>query len=283
MDATISRGGTSVTLPVASQGGDPLVSTDVGKPHMNIRDNGGSINPRFVDQWNHLETFSLLGRFDGSGAYSDAIKLADLIKTPSSGNDLTLDIPLSEYDSNIPVAPAFGVDESLTLTYPSGWTNAVEVELSLTRVGQTLGGVSQTATTPTASGSGPIQLSRGPDTVDLVEGVEVSRGVGRPNDGSNRTPNSQPIYIPKHKLAYDAFELNFEYTENPVQNTQDITDLFSQQLGTRPLELDFNGIYNLGKFSVVPDGSQALRHTRVAGEEGVSQIPTVNLRRVLGR
>jgi len=36
----------------------------------------------------------------------------------------------------------------------------------------------------------------------------------------------------------------------------------------------------MGQFNVVPQGGTALRHTRAAGEQGVTLLPTLKLRRV---
>lgn len=111
--------------------------------------------------------------------------------------------------------------------------------------------------------------------------VVVERSVGRPNDSEQKRVNTpQPAYTYKRGNAFDGFEIGFQNLTNPVDVTTDLYDLFSSPLGTTPLTLNFDGIYGLGEFSVVPDGSGALRHIRAAGEKGVVQYPVLSLRRV---
>lgn len=282
VDATISRGGTSVSLPLVSDSsGDPIAIRTLGKPNLEIQQTG-SILPRHIDQWSGLLQYNLLGRLMGSSAYDDAITLADLIKSNSNGTELTLDIPLDEYDDTIRVAPAAGQDEALSLAYEPGRKNQVDVDIGLTRIEQTLSGGNQPANTPTTSGSGPIQLTNGSTTVDLSTDVTVSRGVGRPQSVVRRAPNQNyPNHIDKFKGATDKIELGFEFVDNVVSQTNDIARLFQGQLGRDSLTLDFQGLYGLGAFSVVPDGSNAMRLNRPAGEQGTTVVPSVNLVRVL--
>ena len=282
VNATLERNGTSVDVELLANGaGTPLVSRDIGRPNLEIQETG-SINPRHVDQWSGLEQYTISGKLTGSNAYSRAITLMDLIKSNSNGNKLSLNIGMSEYDTDINVVPAAGQDAACTVEYNPGWRNYLEVDLSLTRINQIVGSGDQPANTPTASGSGPIQLSYRGTTIDLVEDVTVTRSVGRPQSVVRRVPNADnPNYIDKFKTASDRFELSFEFTENAVSQVNDIVDLFSTKLARSSLTLDFQGLYGLGAFNVVPDGSGALRHTRVSGEEGTGLIPTVALRRVL--
>jgi hypothetical protein len=207
----------------------------------------------------------------------------DLIKSNSNGNTLTLNIGMSEFDTDINVVPAAGQDQALTTVYNPGWRNYVEVDLSLTRVSEIVGGADQSASTPTAMGSGPIQIGNGSTTVNLTEGVEVQRSVGRPQSVVRRSPNDLfPIYVDKHKTAFDGFELSFEITESTVSTVNDLVDLFSQKLGRNSLNLNFQGLFGMGSFNVVPTGSGALRAQRVSGEQGTNNVPTIQLRRVFG-
>lgn len=281
VDATLSRDGTSVDIPlVDSSSGTPLISKDLGKPNLDLQETG-DINPRHIDQWSGNEQYTLLGRFTGSNAYQDARTLFSLIKSNSNGNDLTLDIPLSDFDDQIIVAPAATQDESLSMSFVPGHKDWVEVDLATTRVSQTLGGADQPANIPTAAGSGPIQISDGSTTVDLVNDIEVSWACGRPNSSIRRRPTGKyPRYYDKHKTSAESFELSCRFTDSAVSMTNDIVGMFGQQLGRQSLTLDFNGVYGLGEFNVIPDGSQALRHTRESGRKGTTMIPTVNLRRV---
>lgn len=282
VNATVERNGTSVDVELLASGsGTPLVSRDIGKPNLDIQQTG-SINPRKIDQWSGLEQYTLSGKLTGSNAYSRAITLVDLIKSNSNGNELTLNIGMNEFDTDINVVPAAGQEQAATVEYNPGWRDYVEVDLSLTRVSKILGGADQPASTPTASGSGPIQLTYRGTTIDLDKGVSVQRSVGRPQSVVRRSPSSRnPSYVDKHKTAYDGFELALEITDNTISTVNDIVDMFSTQLKRSSITLDFNGVYGMGEFNVVPTGSGALRTQRVSGEQGTNSIPTIQLRRVL--
>lgn len=278
--ATLTRGSTTVELPlITNSSGTPLAIRSIGKPNLNIQPTG-AIDPRHIDQWSGNEQYNLLGRFIDSNAYSDAIELADLIKSNSDGTELTLNINMSEFDSDIPVAPSAGQDQAVSISYLPGRRDEVHIDLGLTRIKETIAGSTQPASTPTASGSGPIQITDGTKTVDLVEGVEVTRNIGRPNSVVRRSTDQYPIHIDKHKTAADTFELSLQFTDNTVSQVNDLVDIFNSQLGRDSLTLSFNGLYGLGDFSVVPSGSEALRAVRSSGEQGTNLVPSINLRRV---
>jgi len=281
VDVTVARGGTSVTIPLLSDSAqDPLLPVDVGKPNQNFQ-NSGDLDPRVSDFWSVQKTYNIFGRLTGDGAYSDARKLADLIKSNSDGIQLTLDVPLPEFDSTFNVAPAVGVSEALSLAYPPGGRNRVDVELSLTRISETLAGATQNASTPTSPGTGPINITDGTNTVDLRTDVTVNRLIGRPNSTVRKRPDqSFPVHIDHQKAAYEAFELSYKEV-GLMTNVSNLVDIFEKPLGRGSLTLDFNGVYQLGQFDVVPEGSNALRHVRQSGEGAVSPVPTINLRRVI--
>lgn len=280
-EATLERGNTSVSLPLLSDSsGTPLVVRSIGKPNLNIQETG-AINPRFNDFWSGLEQYTLTGRFDGPNAYSDAITLCDLIKSHPDGSPITLNIDMPDYDSDMSVVPGAGQDGALSVVYNPGWRNYVEVDLSLTRVSGTAGEADQPANTPTANGGGAITLSDGVDTVELTSDIEVTRSVGRPQDVVRRTTASRdPNHIAKYKTASDTFELSFEFTEGTVTETNKVVNMFRRQLGRNSLTLDFQGLYGLGAFDVIPDGSEAVRHNRQAGYKSSGLVPSVTLRRV---
>lgn len=281
MEATLTRGSTEVTIPLLGESQDPIVNVDFGKPELQIQQTGAS-DPRAMDQWSGVESYNLLGKYTTSNAYQNAIDLAELIKGYSGGEPMYLNIPMDEFDSNIMVSPAAGQDESVSMTYPAGYTERVDLDLSLTRVRKTFGDGSQEETTPTATGTGPIQFKYQNTTVDLSANVEVSRGVGRPNSSVDRSKQTYPNYFDKRKAAYDAFELSFEFVENATDTiTSLVNDIFKPKSGRQGIKLDFNGLYGLGEFAVVPDGTQAIRYQRISGEQGISQVPTVNVRRIL--
>jgi len=281
MKATLSRNGTSVDLPlVEDSSGAPVAIRGVGKPNLEIRDTG-SVNPRFSDQWSGLDQYTLVGRFYGQDAHSDALTLADLAKTNDPDNPLLLNIDSPEFDSDITVVPGAGQQGAVTLAYEPGVKNVVIADVSLTRVSDIQGSIQQQATTPTASGSGPIQISRGSTTVDLELDVTVDRSIGRPNDTTKRNVDADPYYIAKAKSAYDEFELSVTYTQDTISTINDLVDIFRPQLGRDSLTLDFNGLYGMGAMNVAPVGSEAIRFVRNSGTSGVSIVPKITLRRVI--
>lgn len=279
-NATIERGSTSVTLPlVDSQSGTPVFVRSIGKPQLQIQETG-SIQPRHIDVWSGNLQYTLLGRLTDSSAYTKAITLADLIKENGNGTPLTLNANISEVDTDIQAVPAAGQDQSLQLVYPPGRRNEVQVDLGLTRVSRSEG-YDQPANTPTASGTGPIQITDGSTTVDLTADVEVTRNVGRPNSVVRRSPEEYPWHVDTHKTAADTFELSLQFVDNAITKVNNVAELFSQKLGRSSLDLKFNGLYGMGTLSVVPEGSEAIRLVRPSGEQGTNVIPTINLRRVI--
>ena len=191
--ATLSRGQTSVEIPLLGEGGNILSAVDLGKPDLIVHDKGGSPFPRVQDQWSGFGQFNINGVFRGSNAYSDVIELVNLLLSDGGGDPMILDIPaLDELESNITVAPSAEADRALNLNYQPGRREHVEVDLGLTRIGQTLGGYDRTITTPTASGSGPVELSDGSTTVQLINDRVVDRYVGRPNDVVRKSQGTFP-------------------------------------------------------------------------------------------
>lgn len=278
--ATLSRGSTSVEIPLIASGSTPLVSRDTGRPNLELQPNG-ELDPRHSDQFSGLETYTLLGRFHGANAYADAVSLADLIKSNANGTPLRLDIGMPEYDSNMKVCPAAGQEEAVSFNYPAGKTNTVEIDVGLSRIAETFGGTPQPASTPTATGTGPVTISNGRSTIQLVQDIQVSRGVGRPQSQIKKNTNKQyPNHYEKTKTAYDAFELSLQFNSNTVDKINTLADMFTRKLRRDSLTLDFQGQYGLGAFNVVPSGSGALRHVRQSGKKDTMIVPTIKLRRV---
>jgi len=276
--ATLSRGNTTIEIPLEREGGDLLVASSFGKPEVQIRSSGGTLNPRANDRWSGVHNIELEGTlFD----YQTSHDLADLIKSASE-QPLTLDIPSSLYPDTLAVAPSAGADTALTLTYPAGKRDQVDVSLSLTRVGDVQGTGTQQATTPTASGNGPVQLSVGATTIDLPSAdLSVERGVGRPNDTVRRVPNQpDPRYLSKQKVTTDVFTLSFQSVENFSTVLNELTDAtFREQLGRNGVTLDFNGLLGLGAVQAIPTGSSPFRQVQQAGR-GWAVVPTLELRRI---
>ena len=288
MDVTLTHNGRndSLTFPILTESGTPQFSIDVGKPELNIYEHG-ELNPRFNDTRSGLENYSITSQLRGSSAYDDAILLADMIKSrQGNGEELELNVSgtnLDGYPTNpVFVAPAAEQEEAISLTYAPGRTNVVDVEGSFTRVNQVRGTANQNATTPTTTGSGPITLSDGTDTVELTEDIVVTRSVGRPNSPIRSTPRTHPNYTDQRKSAYDAFDIQFQmFDSGPSKAFTLARNLIQPQLGSSSLTLDFNGLFNLGSFNVIPSGSQAFRFQRIAGQKDVENAPTLSLRRVI--
>jgi len=58
-------------------------------------------------------------------------------------------------------------------------------------------------------------------------------------------------------------------------------NIFQANLGRNAVQLDFQGVYGLGSFDVMPVGSAPFRQARRAGYEGMSVVPTLDFSRVL--
>ena len=289
MDATITHRGLdeSLTFPILEEAGTPLFSVDVGYPELNIYESG-ELDPRFNDTRSQLETYTLVSQLRGPDAYSDAIQLAEFIKTRTGGQEeLTIelsgeDIPDAYPTTETLVAPAAEQARALELTYAPGRTNVVDVELQLTRINAARGETNQIEDTPTDPfGDGPIELSNGGSSVELSDGFSITRTVGRPNTTIRATTADYPNYTDQRKTAFDGFDIEFQFVEDGPNKADTIkNEIFTPRLGRDSLTLDFNGLFDLGAFNVVPDGSQSLRVQRIAAQKSIEQLPTVSLRRV---
>jgi len=267
-----------ISLPVRGEGGDPLVSRDYGEPHSGVYE-AGRLDPLpKIDQWNSLLNYTVTTTITASDAYARARRLADLFKSPPGTDPISFDPSLLGFDSNISTVPQGEQDSALTLTYPAGTKDYVEVEFGLTRVSSMLGSDSgQRANTPLASGSGPITLRNTSSTVDLGTEVTVKRDVGRPNDKIKRQLDTHPQYITKREAATDVFGIEFTFASNGGQLGRDLLDLLQARRGRTPLVLDFNGRYGLGAFDVQPAGSGAYRYVERAGDAGAGVVPRLDL------
>lgn len=275
--ATLERNNVTVDLPILAEGGDLAIARDFGKPNLRMQTNG-RIDPRSMDQWAGQQSLNIYGQFIGESAYTGVRKLSNFIKSSTAGRDTTLSIPLDRYPDSMLVAPSAGQDVALSVEYPPGQRNWVPYELTLSRVSQIVGSGSMQARTPTAIGSGPVELSGPTNTIELTTDISFTREVGRPNSETTKSTNSYPTYTEHQRSAFDAWSLGFEEIDNADQITQQMAQMFSQQLGRDSLTLDFNGIFGLGSFNVIPQGSQAMRQVESVGESGVMEFPTVNLR-----
>jgi hypothetical protein len=275
----ISRGNTSIDIPLLESSGTPLFSTDFGKPFANIHENSGSVNPRVQDRWSAQINHTIVGRFI-TNANQKAIELADLIKGDPAGNTLELSTPFSDYPEPMRVAPQVGNAGALSIEYPKGYTDYTTIQLQLTQISTSINDPSRAVNTPTASGGGPIELIANGNTVTLDTDVSVSRSVGRPNDSMTKSLSDLGRYIYKNKIAADRFSLSFQITDNIQSKLNTITnDIFRTKLGRSGILLDFNGEFGLGRFRCFPEGSAPIRYQRRAGHgEGQINLPTIDLR-----
>lgn len=272
-EITLDRSGEAVTLPLLGEGGEQVLSIDAGKPHAGLSSKG-QLDPRWGDHQSGQRIYTINARLEGPAAYEDALDLADLIKSHSGGDGIELSTALPEIDGPIEVAPA-PTASALTLAYDPGRKDQVDVSLSLARVSSTQGSGDQPAETPRGVGNGPIELSLGSDAVELAEDVVVQREIGRPNSTLSESGSDFPIYIDKRKAASDTFDVSVVL---PGESAQTLQDIAAERLGRGALELDFNGLFGMGAFDVVVDGSQAVRLLRQAGREGDLIVPNIDLR-----
>jgi len=278
MNVTFTQGATSVDLPLIDEGNTPLFISDLGKPNQDIRDGMGTIDPGVMDEWSSLRNFNMVGKlFD----YDDAIDLADMFKSIFKDVDMTIQPNLPEYDNEIKAFAQAGNGQALTLQYDPGYKDYVQVEASVTQYGEK-GGDHPDAVfnSPRDSGSGPVQIKVAGKTVDFGTDLAVSRQVGRPNDVLRGNPSDTfPRFIGKQKSAVDRFSLSFQKVSEGVDAVNTLTkEVFEIDLGRNGITLDFNGLFRLGAFTVVPEGSAAFRQTRRAGENDVIMVPTLDFR-----
>jgi hypothetical protein len=142
------------------------------------------------------------------------------------------------------------------------------------------GAYNRTITTPTATGTGPIEIQGPINTVELYTDIEIERTVGRPNDVIRRNQGAYPNYYPKPKVVNDEWDISLLFTDDATGKTEQIAQIFRSRVGRDGITLDFNGIYGLGAIDVMPRGSSGLRHIRDAGKEGVTIIPQINVSRI---
>ena len=55
MNVTLSRGSTSVSIPLVEESGEQLITKSLGKPNLRVEESGGTDFPRTQDQWSGLE------------------------------------------------------------------------------------------------------------------------------------------------------------------------------------------------------------------------------------
>jgi len=278
MNVTFNQGASSVSLPLIDEGNTPLFISDFGKPNQTIREGMGTIDPRVTDEWSSLRNFNMVGKlFD----YDEAIDLADMFKSIFKDVDMTIQPNLPEYEDEIKAFAQAGNGQALSLQYDPGYKDYIQVEASVTQYGEKLGEHPDAVyNSPRQTGNGPVQLKVAGKTIDLGTDLTVTRTIGRPSDVFRGRPGTAyPVFVGKAKSATDRFSIGFQKLSDGVDAMNTITkEVFEVPLGRNGIGLDFNGIFRLGEFTVVPEGSASFRQTRRAGENEVIIVPTLDLR-----
>jgi len=282
--ASLSRGSTVVSFELAQESGNPTVIQTVGKPEQEFK-KVSRPNPRVSDQFQSLDTFILRGYVDGDTAYSKARRLAeDLIKPFSEGEELTLELSNLEGFDRYSVAP---IGESvLELTYPPGQRDWVTVDLNLTRVDNSVGGVAteeSTSSSALANDSGSVTI-RNPatsDSVTLEDGLTLTRTVGRPNTTVINGPN-ESTYYDKVRSTVDEWGIDATLTSDTARaDSQTLMDILGYRTQRDGLRLEFdNNLYGLSTYNVAASGSEAGRRIINASEPGMARIKNVTLRTI---
>jgi hypothetical protein len=280
-DVTLTRDGTTVTFPLVEEGGEILAARTFGKPNALVRSSGGTLNPRVNDTFSGIESLELVGKVFSR---FDAHALADLIKSASL-EPLTVAVDAPEFPDKIRVAPAGGQSNALTLEFPAGRQDVVDVTLNLTRVGVIKGESEQSAFTPLKSGNGPVVVRVGAKISNSrLQTVAAAhcRATNDVCDGERQAGESHPTeYNVKNKVTNDTFTLSFETIENIPDTLNSLTDaMFRQTLDRDGLGVDFNGLAGLGEIRAFPLGSSPFRQVRQAGRKTVT-TPTLKFRRIL--
>lgn len=274
---TLSRGGRSVTFNVYESGGNLHVARDIGKPKATVH-RVAQRDPRIADHRSSSKAFTIVGQLVGSSAYADARTIAeDIVKPHSGGQTASLDLSsvsgLSTYDV------AFVGGNSLRLGYPPGQGQWVSLQLQAVVANHVTGGDTQGATGSTGSGSGPLKLTDGSNSITVSSGLDVERKVGRPGAETRHSSKEDPYVLDPVRSAADEFEISATWTTSASskQNTL-VEDIISPPRGYGTLTLDFQGLYSLGSYTVMPVDAQGARVSWSAGESGTVRIETLKLR-----
>lgn len=126
----------------------------------------------------------------------------------------------------------------------------------------------------------PVTLTRASWSVTLTHDVDIKRRVGRPNSTVREDSDELPYHVDRQRSAADVFELSGELF---ADNADELARVLTERIVRPPLDrgtlvLDFHGTYGMGSYSVVPEGSRAVRTSWSAGETGVVSVDTLTLR-----
>ena len=278
--ATLSRGSTSVDIPLLADGDTLLVARDVGKPTLQYHDVGRE-DPLPRDNLSAGDAFTFTGLLHESNAHTNAKTLAEsLVKQRAeSATPLQLDLSDLPNKSTYDVAPL--TSSALTLAYVPGRTSMVGVQATLNVVDTTLGGSQTTQTNASPDSGSGIKLTDGTSSVSLFDDLEVVRKVGRPTGETPPRPADLPTYIDQNDPASDVFEISGSLIGSNAYSdavTLEETLVRSRQ-GQRSLTLHFqSGLFGLDAYDVMPEGSQAVRTVLKAGYTNEVSVPKLALR-----
>lgn len=280
-EAVISRGSTSVSVPLLGKAGNLAIGRDVGKSTLGVKDVGRE-DPLTQDNLNASDGFTIAGILSGPNAYADARTLAeDLIKPRLDGSTpLQLDLSALSGRGVYEIAPAS--QGSLTLNYVPGRGDLVGVQMTVNVVAETVGGT-QTQQSPGTPDAGAGIKIEAPDGTSITfSGDEtVTRKVGRPNIQLQERPDPLPTAVDKNDPASDVFEFKTTLRNgDPAADAQTLEeDIVRPRLGQDSLTLHFlDELYGLQAYEVVPEGTQALRTVRNTGTGDQVSVPKAAFR-----
>lgn len=278
-NAVLSRGATTVTVPLLAGGNSLALARDVGKPTAEYKSVGRE-DPLPLDNLNAGDAFTFTGLLHGDSAYADAKTLANLIKArATTGSPLRLDISDIPGKGTYDVAPAS--EGAVALAYVPGRVDMVGVQATLNAVADTFGGDQDAQTHASPDTGSGVKLTDGTSSVTLTSGLEVVRKVGRPDAKLNPRPDDLPTFVDKNDPASDTFEVTAELTgDSATADAATLEEsLVRPRRGQDSLTLHFqSGLFTLDAYDVLPDGSQALRTVHSTGETDTVSVATLSLR-----
>lgn len=264
-----------IQLEVYERRGNLMVAKDVGKPKARTY-RVGTVDPKVSDQRAGLEAFTVTGQLVGDNAYDNARRLAeDIVKAPA-GNDNTV-LNLSAIDGLSWYDVVFPGSGALRLHYP-GHPNWVSVQFTAHKAEYVNGGGTVPDTSSSATtGSKNVTISRGATSLELKYNLQVERKVGRPSL-QMRYGSGEAYAVDMMRAATDIFSISGTFvTDTGTTQATLMDDILKPKLGYGNLTLDFDGLYTLGEYDVVPNGSQAARVTWSAGERDMVHLDKLEL------
>lgn len=275
-EVSVTRGTRSVTFEVYEQPGQLHIARDVGHPEARVHRTGRD-DPRASAHRAPLESYTVIGQTLGFTAHEEARILAeDIVKPHAGGTNASLD--LSDVDGLGIEQVAFVGEAPLQLHYPPGQPDWVSLQLQAAVVDNTIGGDTVGEGGTSATGNGPVTISRGSAGLALVNGLNVKRSVGRPSTKTRHPASEDPYAADRPRASSDVFELSGTWiTDAASKQNVLVENLIKPPFGYGTMTLDFNGLYNLGEYTVFPVDPRSARVSWSAGEAGMVHIDTLKL------